>query len=91
MAMSQTSVANQMVASETFPNDDGCDETTAHTKTAAPTKPTNDQPKEYRKIPWMSEIVYFPVLLLFAYLHWTLRFCPKLEGTVSTYVIVAIN
>jgi hypothetical protein len=43
--------------------------------------------KKYRELPILSEIVFFPVLLLYACLHWTLSPFPKLEGIIGMLIM----
>jgi hypothetical protein len=42
---------------------------------------------EYRRIPVLSEIMYFPVILWSASLHYALRPWPKLEATIAMLVL----
>jgi hypothetical protein len=43
--------------------------------------------QRHRKLPILSEIMYFPVLLLYACLHWTLCPFPKLEGAIGMLIV----
>jgi hypothetical protein len=43
--------------------------------------------QKYRELPIMSEIVFFPVILLYACLHWTLSPFPKLEGVIGMLIM----
>jgi hypothetical protein len=43
--------------------------------------------QRYRKLSILSESMYFPVLLLYACLHWTLSPFPRLEGAIGMLIV----